>query len=105
MFKGRIVKRVDLSDLFREIVPLGMSGRLEFFRKYYGDYDSECVAYLIMQTIVSSHKYHNDDIVKEFKDWYRSHEDIHILFEKNRRVRRVADSYAVLTFKRLMQSC
>ncbi len=103
MFKSRIVKRIDLSDMFREIIPLGMSGRLEFFRSYYGDYDAECLAYLVMQTVVSCNKYQNHDIVNEFAKYYRTHEEIRPLFEKNRRVVRCRDAAALRTFRKLME--
>ncbi len=103
MFKSGIVKRIDLSDMFREIIPLGMSGRLEFFRSYYGDYDAECLAYLVMQTVVSCNKYQNEDVVNDFAKYYRTHEEIRPLFEKNRRIVRIRDDAAVRTFRKLME--
>ncbi|MBO6112870.1 MAG: hypothetical protein J6P45_07485 [Lachnospiraceae bacterium] len=103
MYKGGIVRRIDLSDMFREIIPLGMSGRLEFFRSYYGDYDAECLAYLIMQTVVSCHKYHNDEIVKEFAGYFRKHEEIWPLFYKNRRILKFRDAFALHRFRKLME--
>ncbi len=103
MFKSGIVKRIDLSDMFREIIPLGMSGRLEFFRSYYGDYDAECLAYLVMQTVFSCNKYQNDDVVNDFAKYYRTHEEIRPLFEKNRRIVRIRYDAAVRTFRKLME--
>lgn len=102
MFKGGIIKRIDLSDMFREIVPLGMSGRLEFLRDYYGDYDAECIAYLVMQTLVSCAKYRNTDIVREFAVYYKDNEPIHSLFLNNRRVRKIRDFQALRHFRKLM---
>ena len=103
MFKSGIVKRIDLSDMFREIIPLGMSGRLEFFRSYYGEYDAECVAYIVMQTVVSCDKYQNHDIVNEFARYYNTHEEIRPLFGKNRRILRFRDESAIRTFRKLME--
>lgn len=103
MFKSGIVKRIDLSDMFREIIPLGMSGRLQFFRSYYGEYDAECLAYLVMQTVVSCNKYKNNDIVAEFAEYYRKHEEIRPLFENNRRVGWFTDAAALRTFRKLME--
>lgn len=47
MFKDGIIKRIDLADMFREIVPLGMSGRMQFFCAYYSRYDADCIGYLV----------------------------------------------------------
>ena len=103
MFKSGIVKRIDLSDMFREIIPLGMSGRLEFFCSYYGEYDADCVAYIVMQTVVSCDKYKNFEVVNEFADYYRKHGDIRSLFENNRRVVSPADHAAMRRFRKLME--
>ena len=79
-----------------------MCGRLEFFRSYYGDYDAECVAYIVMQTVVSCEKYKNFEVVNEFADHYRKHGDIRSLFENNRRVVSPADHAAMRSFRKLM---
>lgn len=102
MFKDDVIKRIDLADMFRELLPLGKSGRLEFFKAYYGDYDAECIAYLVMQTLVSCNKYKNDTAVAQFAAYYKAHPDIHTLFESNRRYRRVRD---YLTYRKFMKLC
>ena len=102
MFKGGVVKRIDLADMFRELMPLGISGRLEFFKTYYDDYDAECLGYLIMQTVVSCDKYGNSSIVSEFVQYYKSHPEIQSLFKDNRRVRPFADFFAKLHFDRIV---
>lgn len=101
MYKDGIIKRIDLADLFREIVPLGISGRMEFFAAYYDRYDAECVGYLVMQTIVSCDKYHNDKMVNNFVAYYRKHPDIHKYFEESYRIRKVRDYFAVRKFKNI----
>ncbi len=102
MFKGGIVKRIDLADMFRELVPLGMSGRIEFFLEYYGDYDAECIGYLVMQTIVSCYKYKNTKTVEDFTEYYTKHPEIHPLFVKSRRIRPIVDLFAVYKFKKIV---
>ncbi|MCR4744850.1 MAG: hypothetical protein K5894_06425 [Lachnospiraceae bacterium] len=104
MFKSGIVKRVDLADLFREIVPLATSGRIEFFRAYYGDYDAECIGYLVMQTIVSCYNYKNYEIINEFAEYYLEHPDIHYLFIKGRRIRKFEDMSSVNKFGKIIES-
>ena len=83
MYKDGIIKRIDLADLSREIVPLGISGRMEFFATYYDKYAADCVGYLVMQTIVSCEKYHNNGMVKKFVDYYNRHPNIHQYFVKS----------------------
>lgn len=103
MYKDRIIRRIDLADLFREIVPLGESGRMQFVYAYYGKYDADCVGYLVFQTIVSCNKYHNNDTIKEFTDYYCKHEEIHKFFIKSARIRPVRDFFAVRKFKRILK--
>ena len=101
MFKDGIIKRIDLADMFREIVPLGMSGRMQFFYAYYSRYDADCVGYLVMQTIVSCEHYHNDAIVKSFVAYYNQHPEMHAFFVESRRIRPILDRRAVAKFKRI----
>ena len=101
MYKGGIIKPLDLSDMFREIIPLGMSGRPEFFRKYYSDYDAECIAYLVMQTVVACDKSKNHDIINSFVTDYNKRPDIHVLFENNRRIKSIRDRMAQNRFRQI----
>lgn len=103
MYKDKIIRRIDLSDLFREIVPLGMGGRMQFFYAYYEKYDADCVGYLVLQTIVSCNKYHNYEIVKTFVNYYQKHEEIHKFFEESIRIRPIRDFFAVKKFKRILR--
>ena len=103
LFKGGIAKRIDLADMFREIVPLAKSGRLEFFRQYYDNYDAECVAYLVMQTIVSCHKYKNYSTVESFCNYYhKADSEIKELFLTNRRIRPIRDFITMKNFKKIV---
>ena len=101
MYKSHIIKRIDLVDMQREILPLGMSGRIEFFAAYFGYYDAECIAYLVMQTVVSCEQYHNTEAVLDFCNYYKNHMDIHSYFEKSVRLRRIYDRAAVRKFQAL----
>lgn len=103
MFKDGIIKRVDLADMFRELIPLGMSGRIELLERYYGKYDMDCLGYLVMQTVVSCNKYGNDETVKSFAKYYNEHKGIHKYFTESRRNRRIKDKFAVMKFKKLME--
>lgn len=102
MYKDGIIKRIDLADLFREIIPLGQSGRIQFIREYYGEYDADCIGYIVMQTIVSSYKNHNYNTVRIFKEYYIENKEIHDCFVNSRRIRKIRDYLAVRKFKRIM---
>lgn len=101
MYKDGIIKRIDLADLSREILPLGISGRMEFFSAYYDKYAADSVGYLVMQTIVSCEKYHNNGMVKKFVDYYNAHPDIHQYFVKSYRIRKIKDYFAVRKFENI----
>jgi len=107
MYKDGIIKRIDLADMYREILPLGKSGRLEFFNAYYNEYDAECIAYLVLQTVVSCNRYKNKDAVDNYFKYYTAHEEeIGQLFsDKNRRKRRIRDEWAFRKFKKLASKC
>lgn len=102
MYKDKIIKRIDLADLSKEIVPLGKSGRIQFLGAYYGKYDADCVGYLVLQTIVSCKKYNNEDSVRSFMEYYNEHPEIHCFFEKSIRIRPVLDYFAVNKFKKIV---
>lgn len=39
LYKDKIIKKVDLADMWREILPIGLSERLKFFSSYLSDKD------------------------------------------------------------------
>lgn len=102
MFKDKIIRRIDLSDLFREIVPLGTGGRIQFIYAYYGKYDADCVGYLVLQTIVSCEKYNNQEVIKGFVQYYQKHDEIQEFFEKSTRIRPVRDYFTIKKFKYIL---
>jgi len=101
MFKDGIVKKIDLSDMSRELVPLGICGRAEFFESYYGKYDADCIRYLVMQTVVSCYKYKNDVMLNRFLQYNEQHKKLQKYVAKNVRIRRIKDLYAILMFKKI----
>lgn len=101
MYKDNVIKRIDLADMFREIIPLGIGGRIEFFNAYYSKYDTDCMGYLVMQTVVSCEKYYNTDAVRKFVKYYNAHAEIHEFFEKSKRIRMIGDCLLVKRFRRI----
>lgn len=106
MYKGGIIKRIDLNDLYRELLPLAASGRLKVLREYYGDYDAECIAYVVMQIIISCNKYKNEKAIEEFKKHCDMEEDdkIEEVFKSNRRVRSIRDYGLYDRYKKVYDS-
>lgn len=103
MYKDGIIKRIDLADMFHELVPLGCSGRIQFLESYYGEYDAECIGYLVMQVIVSCERYNNEKTVRSFVNYYKEHEEIHKYFTDSRRNRKIRDAYARYKFKKIVE--
>ena len=110
MYKGGIIKRIDLNDFYRELLPLATSGRLKVIKKYYGDYDAECIAYVVMQIIISCNKYKNEQALEYFKKSGDVEEDgkiiddIEKVFKDNRRVRRIRDFGLFSRYKNIYDS-
>lgn len=102
LFKSGLMKRVDLSDMFREFIPLCTSGRLEYIAAYYDDLDAECIAYIVMQTVVSCYKCNNmANYVHFFIKYYNDHPEIKKYFISGRRLRPIMDRHAVYLFKKI----
>lgn len=103
MYKDNIIKKIDLSDMSYELIPLGMSGRIEMFKAYYSNYEADSIAYLVMQTVVACNKYGNHSMVQRFKNYYTTHTDIRNLFIHSSRIRKFKDFFVVRKFKSLMK--
>ena len=105
LYKDGVMKRIDLADMFREIVPLGASGRMEYISAYYDDFDADCLGYIVMQTVVSCDKCKNDsDYLKYFSYYYTTHPDIHRYFVEGTRIRKIRDFLAVRRFERIVKN-
>lgn len=104
LFKSGIIKRIDLSDLFRELVPLGTSGRMEYISALYDDYDADCLGYIVMQTVVSCERCGNDsEYINYFAHYYMTHKNIQRYFISGTRIRKIRDYFTVKKFIRIVE--
>jgi hypothetical protein len=102
LHKSKIIKDVDLSDLWREILPLCMSNRLGFLRSYYSDRDIESILYVFMYTGIACHKYQMDNALDYIKMHYKAvDEKLKDLFQNNRRLR-FQDLNALKKYKKIV---
>lgn len=85
LYKDSILKPIDLADMWRELVPFGISGRLEFFQKYLGESDADVIKFVLFNTILACDKYEIDKAVKNFSKAYFDEEKLDRLYRKNNR--------------------
>jgi len=103
LYKSKIIKSIDLSDLWREIIPYGSSRRLQFFEQYYSQRDIESITYVIMETVLACNKHKNDTAVDYFKEHYsRQKEEVEGFYFKNTRIRLI-DRYSLSKLKRIVK--
>lgn len=50
---------------------------------------------------LSCERYHNEDIVASFAEYYNTHPEMHDFFVKSSRIRRVIDYWAVAKFEKI----
>lgn len=104
LFKSGIMKRIDLSDMFRELVPLGASGRIEYISALYDVYDADCLGYIVMQAVVSCEKCRNNsEYINYFAHYYTTHPDIQRYFISGTRIRKIMDYFTVKKFIRIVE--
>ena len=105
LYKGRILKKRDLADLWREILPIGVSGRAIFLSTYFSKYDIEAVTYDVMKTVVACDQYKNEAAVEQFiskfKEDCKVDKDVMKLQLNNNRLR-IVDAYSLHRFKKLV---
>lgn len=101
LYKDNILRPIDLSDLWREILPMGVNGRLEFYETYFSVFDVEPIAYVVMSAVVACDAVGNKAAVSYFRDYYRTHTDLHRLFINNKRLR-IWDMRCKRKFMRIM---
>lgn len=87
LYKDRILKDIDIADLWRELIPFGVYGRLEFFAHYFGQEDVRVIAYVIFITLMACDKYNIERGMNYFRSYYIRSEKIHKYFYKNARFR------------------
>lgn len=56
LYKDNILKYIDLSDLWREIIPFWTSGRYQFFVNYFGEEDIQSINFVILKTLCACKK-------------------------------------------------
>ena len=83
LYKDGIIKKIDLVDIWREILPFGVSGRPEFFTSYLSDNDTKSMRYVILMTLCASKKYKNTDAL----NYFNSNKNDHSNFKTNKRYR------------------
>ena len=66
LYKDGIVKKIDLVDIWREILPFGVSGRPEFLSTYLLPSDIQSMRFVITMTLCSCKKYGNNDALSYF---------------------------------------
>ncbi len=99
LYKSSILKPLDLSDLWREILPFGTSGRLEFFKSYFSEDDIMSLCYVILNTVVACKKYKLDNAVTYFME-NKSEESIN-LYTNNKRLRK-RDFISKMRFEKII---
>lgn len=83
LYKDSIIKPIDLADMWREILPFGTSGRLEFFKSYLSEYDIQSIVFVLLNTILACKKYKIYNAINYFKSYYL--EDMSQFFLNNSR--------------------
>lgn len=84
--RKHIIKSIDLADMYHELLPWGISGRLEFINEYFGKKDAEVIAYMIFRLVLACKKNGDIGVVINFREYYINHyKDISLLFCENSR--------------------
>ncbi|HHX61646.1 MAG TPA: hypothetical protein GX707_13205, partial [Epulopiscium sp.] len=86
IYKDCILEPIDLADLWREILPFGVSGRLIFFSTYFSKSDIESMVFVVYNTVLACEKYKIEVATKYFADGYKA-EEIEGFFLNNNRYR------------------
>lgn len=95
LYKSGILKDIDLADMWREILPFGHHGRLEFYITYFNQKDAEAIAFVVFRTILACNRYKMKESIKTFckyfkevkEDKYKCDVDYISLFTNNGRYR------------------
>lgn len=88
LFKDGIIKKIDLADLWREILPFAVSNRIGFLITYYTPRDIDSLIYVVFQTYLACEIHQIDSAVKYFRDNYEvDKNDFESLLNDNKRLR------------------
>lgn len=86
LYKDRIIGKIDLVDMWRELIPFATSGRLDFFASYLSGKDIESIEYVVLLTAVSAVKYKNNVALDYFTKHFKR-ADIDEIVKGNSRIR------------------
>jgi len=85
LYKDAILKPIDLGDMWREILPFGTSGRLEFYKSYFSESDIRSILFVVFNTVLACEKYKIDNAVKYFAEDFLKNKPIQKFYLKNNR--------------------
>ena len=85
LYKDSILKPIDLADLWREILPFGTSGRLEFYKSYLGESDIRSIVFVLLNTILACEKYKIYNAIEYFSTDFLENRRKKKLYLKNNR--------------------
>jgi hypothetical protein len=85
LYKDSILKPIDLSDMWREILPFARSGRLQFFKSYLGESDTKSIIFVLFNTVLACEKYKTDNAVKYFVEGFIRNESMQKYYFNNSR--------------------
>ena len=104
LYKDSILKSIDLSDLWREILPFGVSGRLLFFSTYFSKSDIESMVFVIYNTVLSCERYGRKNATDYFSERYKDEENcIQMIFERNNRYG-LREKFNLRRFKQIVKN-
>lgn len=70
LFKDSILKKIDLADMWREILPFADSGRLLFLSSYFCKEDIEPISFVVFNTVLACEKYEMENALEGFRKLY-----------------------------------
>lgn len=103
LYKDSIFKPIDLADIWREILPFGCSGRLEFFESYFDKSDIRSIVFVLFNTVLACNKYEIKNGVNAFVTYFSENKKIQEIYYKNSRYT-YKEKWNIRKFKKIVQS-
>ena len=75
LYKDSILKKIDLADMWREILPFAISGRLLLISSYFSKDDIELIVFVVFNTVLACDKYKIEQALKYFKEGYNKEKE------------------------------
>jgi len=85
LYKDSKIKPIDLADMWREILPIGTSGQLEFCKSYLGKSDIKSIIFVLFNIVLACEKYEIDNALKYFVNDFLKNKTMKRLYSKNNR--------------------